>query len=158
MSIQRRLYDCASIAGPYVDEGLSHEQADAHYGLIHSTIETLGEFAKTIPGWQKLPLVSLLTLIIHRYEDEFANRAAVMQWAKRKAAYDADRASWKAVEQQKGLDWRNLPMTAPQRLLIADTARILETEVPEGMDRGEASDWLHANGANVLHSMGGESR
>lgn len=158
MSTQRRLYDCASIAGPYVDEGLKHDQANAHYGLIHGTMETLEEFAKTIPGWQHLPLVSLVTMIVQRHGDELANRAAVMQWTNRKAIYDADSASWMAVEQEKGSDWRALPMTASQRYLIADTVQILRLEVPEGMDRGAASDWLDANGANVIHNLKGQPR
>lgn len=58
MSIQTRLFNCASLAGPYVDAGLEYGNADAHYGLIHETIDSLLEFAKTIPGWKNLPLVS----------------------------------------------------------------------------------------------------
>jgi hypothetical protein len=156
MSMQRRLYDCASIGGPYVDAGLGHGEADAHYALVQSTLDTLVDFARSIPGRQDLPLVSLIAMIIEREGDELANRAAVMQWTKRKATYDANLASWKAAEPAKGDNWRSLPMTAAQRYLIADTARILEIEVPEDMDRGAASDWLEANGAHVIHRLGGE--
>ena len=156
MSIQTRLYDCASIGGPYVDAGLGHDQADAHYGLVQGTLEELVELAKSIPSWQNLPFVSLVAMIIEREGDELADRAAVIQWTRRRAAYDADRMSWKAAEAEKGDGWRNLPMTAAQRHLIADTARILIIDVPEGMDRGAASDWLEANGAHVIHRLGGE--
>ena len=157
MSIQTRLYDCASIGGPYVDAGLGHDQADAHYGLIQGTLKELIALAKPIPGGQALPFVSLVAMIIEREGDTLADRAAVMQWAKRRAAYDADRTSWKAAEAEKEDDWRSLPMTAAQRHLIADTARILVIDVPEGMDRGTASDWLEANGAHVIYRLGGES-
>lgn len=156
MSIQRRLYDCASIGGPYVDEGLRHDQANAHYGLIHSTLDTLVNFAKEIPGWHELPLVALIAMIIAREGDVLADRAAVMQWKRRKTAYDTEHASWRAVEQEKGSAWRALPMTAAQRYLLADTAQILEIDLPEGMDRGAASDWLDANGAHVINRLGGE--
>lgn len=156
MSIQRRLYDCATIGGPYVDAGLGHGQADAHYGLIHSTLGDLLALATTIPDGQKLPLVSLIVMIIEREGDTLADRAAVLQWSKRKAEYDTDRAAWKAAEPTKEAKWRIRPMTVSQRYLIADTARILEIEIPEGMDRGTASDWLEANGAHVINRMGGE--
>lgn len=154
MSNQKRLYDCASIGGPYVDAGLRHNQADAHYALVHSRLDVLADFAKGIPDWQDLSLLSFVTMIIESEGEELANRAAIMQWMKRKAAYDDKLASWIAAKMEKGDDWRGLPMTAPQRHLVADTARILEIEVPEGMDRGGASDWLEANGAHVIHRFG----
>jgi hypothetical protein len=157
MSIQRRLYDCASIGGPYVDAGLRHDQANAHYGLIHATLDELTAFAREIPDWQDLPFVSLVAMIVKRNEGVLAARAAVMQWTKRKAAYEADRASWKAAKPEKGIGWRALPMTASQRYLIADTALILEIEVPEGLNRGMASDWLEANGAHLINRLGGDS-
>ena len=157
MSIQRRLFDCASIGGPYVDAGLGHDQANAHYGLIHTTLDELTAFAREIPDWQNLPFISLVTMIVKRNEGVLAARAAVMQWTKRKAAYEADRASWKAAKPEQGDDWCALPMTASQRYLIADTALILEIEVPEGLDRGTASDWLEANGAHLINRLGGDS-
>ena len=157
MSIQRRLFDCASIGGPYVDAGLGHDQANAHYGLIHATLDELIAFAREIPQWQDLPLVSLIAMTVERKKDVLAARAAVMQWTTRKAAYAADRASWKAAKPEKGNGWRALPMTASQRYLIADTALILEIEVPEGLNRGTASDWLEANGAHVINRLGGDS-
>lgn len=154
MSIQRRLLDCASIGGPYVDEGLGHDQANAHYGLIHATLDELTAFAKEIPDWQDLPFVSLVAMIVERKKDGLVARAAVMQWTKRKAAHEADRASWKAAKPEKGNGWRALPMTASQRYLIADTALILEIEVPEGLNRGAASDWLEVNGAHLVNRLG----
>lgn len=157
MSIQRRLYDCASIGGPWVDAGLGHHQANAHYGLIHGTLGDLVKFASVIPDWHELPLVSLFAMIIERNSDELATRAAVMQWQKRKAAYDADCASWQAAEPQHGDGWRTRPMTTSQRHLIADTAQILVIEVPEGMDRGAAADWLDAHGAHLINRLGGMS-
>ena len=157
MSIHRRLYDCASIGGPYVDAGLGHNQANAHYGLIHATLDELTEFAKQIPDWQALPLVSLVAMIVERNNDVLTARSAVIQWTKRKTEYEADHASWKAAKPGKGDGWRTLPMTASQRYLIADTALILEIEVPEGLDRGAASDWLEANGAHLINRLGGDS-
>jgi len=153
MSLQMRLFDCASIAGPYVDLEMGHKDAEAHYGLIHSTLDTFVEFARAIPGWQDLPVISLVVMIVERHGEELADRAAVMQWSKRKTAYDADCASWKAAEEEKGSNWRALPMTAAQRYLLADTARILEIEIPDGMSRGTAADWLDAYGANVIHKL-----
>ena len=41
-------------------------------------------------------------------------------------------------------------MTRGQRFLIADTAALLEIEIPEDMNRGAAADWLDANNANVV--------
>ena len=157
MSIQRRLYDCAPIGGPYVDAGLGHDQADAHYGLIHATLNVLTAFAREIPDWQDLPLVALVAMIVEREGDNLAARAAVMQWKRRKLAYDADRVSWEATKPEKGDAWHKLPMTAAQRYLIADTAQILKIEIPEGMDRGAASEWLEANGAHVINRLGGEN-
>lgn len=158
MSIEKRLHACAAIGGPYVDQGLGARHADAHFGLMNGTLEAFTSFAKAIPDWEDLPMVALVATIVLRDEQELENRAAVLQWTRRKAAYDADRASWKACESDKGDGWRALPMTAPQRFLIADTAAILEIEIPAGMDRGMASDWLDANGANVIRQIEGDRR
>lgn len=157
MSIQKRLYDCASIGGPYVDAGLSHDQASAHYGLINGTLEDMANLAKAIPDSGDLPLVSLVAMIVERHKTELAIRAAVLQWTKRKTAYDAEHASWKTAEPNISADWRTLPMTEGQRHLMADTARILVIDVPEGMDRGAASDWLEANSAHVIYRLGGDN-
>ena len=155
MSIQRRLYDCASFGGPYVDAGLGHDHANAHFGLVNGTLDGLIELAAAIPDSRELPLVSLIAMVIECNGDELATRAAVMQWHKRKTAYDADAAAWRAAEPYQGDGWRARPMTAPQRHLIADTAQILVIDVPEGMDRGAAADWLNAQGAHLIHRLGG---
>jgi hypothetical protein len=157
MSINRRLYDCASIAGPYIDSGLSHDDANAHYGLVHSTLDDFLRLAHGIAGWQHMPMLSLIVTIIQRNQTDLTNRGAVQQWSQRKQAYDADCAAWSEARDSVGLDWRELPMTAPQRFLIADTAQILTIEVPEDMKRGQAADWLEANEANVLRRFMGEN-
>ena len=107
------------------------------------------EMVRQLPGWDEMSILGLLKAITERHEEELNTLSALQNWASRKAAYDADCASWSRAEAKTGDDWRSKPMTAGQRYHLADTAQILDIEFPEGMTRGDAADWLEANGANV---------
>ena len=150
MTNNRRLYACACLAGPMVDAGLGPQDADALKALLNGTLDDLTNFAGRLPQANAMPLLNLLVNIIARNRDDLTRLAAVLQWEQRKAAYEHDCAAWKAAEPTCTPTWRNLPMTRGQRFLIADTAALLEIEIPEDMARGAAADWLDANNANVV--------
>ena len=149
MSKSERVYSAVCLAGTLIDKGLSHRDADPVYALLKSDLSTFETLTQGIHGYPQLSLDALIIAIIEQNEIQLRNRAAVLQWEKRKAAYEADRSSWEDVRHVKGEDWRQKPMTAGQRFLASDTCMLLEIEMPEEMDRGSAADWLDANNANI---------
>ena len=150
MTINRRLYASACLAGPLVDAGLGPQDADALKGLLSGTLDDLVSYARNLPQAHSVTLLELLIDIIARHNADLTALAAALQWERRKAEYEQDCAEWKAAEPTCDRTWRDLPMTRGQRFLIADTAALLEIEIPEDMNRGAAADWLDANNANVV--------
>ena len=150
MTNNYRLYACACLAGPMVDAGLGPQDADALKALLSGTLDDLANYARDFPQSHSVTLLDLLVDIIARYNADLTALAAALQWETRKAIYERDCAAWAAAEPTCDPAWRNLPMTRGQRFLIADTAALLEIEIPEDMDRGAAADWLDANNANVV--------
>jgi len=154
MTIKNRLYASACLAGPLVDAGLGPTDADAFHALLSGTLDDLVAYADDLPQGRAVSLLSLVVTILARHGDYLEKLSAALQWETRKVAYDEDCASWKTAEADCGVAWREMPMTRGQRFLIADTAALLEIEIPEGMDRGTAADWLDANDANVVLRLG----
>ena len=155
MSINERLYACASLAGPLVDGSLGHADANAFHGLLSFEAAEFAERISLIPGWSTMSMLDLIIALVKDDNSDLAARFAVARWSKRKAAYDDSCASWKAAAVETGGDWRDQPMSSAQRFLIADTARLLEIEIPENMNRGEAADWLHTHGAHLILKLRG---
>ena len=139
-----------------VDEGMTNDHAPAFNAILSSRPSQIIKMVRQPPDWEEMPILGLLKAIIERHEEELNTLSALQNWASRKAAYEADCASWSRAEAETGDDWRPKPMTAGQRYHLADTAQILEIEFPEGMNRGDAADWLKANGANVQLKFDGE--
>ncbi|GMN14139.1 hypothetical protein [Altererythrobacter sp. MTPC7] len=154
MTGSARIHACASLAGSLFDRGLDHTDAPAFDGLLSLSAHEFAELVKSLPDSDGLPMLDLVVETVRYHAEELELRSAVRHWAKRKADYDADCTSWKKRELEVGDGWRTKPMTAGQRFLLADTALILEIEIPAGMNRGNAADWLDANGANVLRKLG----
>lgn len=150
MTINHRLYASACLAGPLVDAGLGPQDADALKGLLSGTLDDLASYARDLPQMHSATLLELLVDIIACHYADLTALAAALQWETRKAAYERDCAAWKAAEPTCDPTWRDLPMTKGQRFLTADTAALLEIEIPEDMNRGRAADWLDANNANVV--------
>ena len=99
--------------------------------------------------------LDLIIGVVKEDNSDLSYRFAIARWSKRKAQYDEDCASWKAAANEKDDGWRDKPMSSAQRFLIADTARLLEIEIPEAMNRGEAADWLDRKGAHLLYKQNG---
>jgi hypothetical protein len=150
MTNNQRLYACACLAGPMVDGGLGPQDADALKALLNGTLDDLANYAGGLPQTHSMSLLELIVSIISRYDADLTALAAALQWEQRKTAYERDCLAWKAAEPTCDPAWRDKPMTRGQRFLIADTAALLEIEIPEDMDRGAAADWLDANNANVV--------
>ena len=145
-----RLYACARLAGPMVDAGLGPQDADALKALLSGTLDDFTNYAGDLPQTHSMSLLELIVSIISRHEADLDALAAALQWRQREADYERDCSAWKAAETTCEPAWRHKPMTRGQRFLIADTAALLEIEIPEDMDRGAAADWLDANNANVV--------
>jgi len=70
----------------------------------------------------------------------------------REERYLAKLRQWESQpECRKYGRWRERHMSTGQRQLIRETAIALKVPIPEGMNRGEAADWLKRNGANLSY-------
>ena len=157
MTKNQRLYACACLAGPMVDGGLGPQDADAFKVLLSGTLDDLIKYAGCLTQTHSMSLLELIVSIVSLHEADFTALAAALQWEQRKVAYENDCAAWKAAEPTCDPAWRGKPMTRGQRFLIADTAALLEIEIPSDMDRGAAADWLDANNANVVLRLEGSA-
>jgi hypothetical protein len=74
-------------------------------------------------------------------------------WQRRLATYVEDRAEWLARDEEYRLEgaWRHESMTRGQRWLMRVTCRIRRIDLPGHLSRGDAADWLDANGANLSY-------
>ena len=152
---KQRLYFSASLAGPLVDLGFTNNEAAPFHAALELTLSEFTALASKAPGGQSESLINLIAYIVGTHASALNHRAAVLNWSKRKAEYDEDCAEWHAAEPDRDRGWRSKPMTMGQRFLIADTAMLLEIDIPEAMDRGQAADWIDANGGNNTLIMKG---
>lgn len=150
MSINERLYTCARLAGPLVDASLSQTNADAFHGLLQLEARNFNTRVAALPDWEEMTVLAAVVALAKDEASDLGTRFAVGQWARRKASYDLDCASWREAENAIGLQWRDRPMSSGQRFLVVDTARLLEIEIPAGMNRGQAADWLDRQGGHPL--------
>ena len=160
--------DDAAQVEPHRDHHAYHLGADLHYcglasgdatswmGLMSTGPANVGrllcEYATTSPNsyvgraWGRL---------IDARREEYEARGRFVQWQRRWARYMTDAAAW-AQSEANTTDavWRALHMTSGQRALVQDCATILDIELPQGLNRGTAHDWLQRNGANVVYRKG----
>ena len=97
-------------------------------------------------------LVRLQLEIVGKHRDRLDARGRYVSWRRRWAAYRERVEEWEAEpeEERRHGHWRTRHMTSGQRELIGDTARLLDIPVPGDLVRGNAHDWLDANGANLV--------
>ena len=151
-----RLFAAVSLAGPLIDQNLTADDADSLLGMLLFTPRTLLRQLVKIQDWQNLTLLELIPEMIHREHQLFKTTALLERWRGRREKYHAERSSWlsAAVEQ----DWRLKPMSMSQGYLIQSTAALLVVEIPTGMNRGEASDWLETHMAHLTLTIDEEMK
>ncbi len=147
----KRVYNAVSLAGPLIDRGLTATDADALLGLLFLNLKILIPFLEALDNTRERPLLDLIPDLIEQEGDFLRGVAQIRRWQERKAKYEIDRAEWLAAE--VGDDWRGKPMTVGQRYLVQSTAALLTIEIPAGMDRGSASDWLENQMAHLVLMM-----
>lgn len=98
-------------------------------------------------------IVRLELEIVDRHRDGLDARGRFVSWRRRWTAYWDRVAEWEAEpeEERRHGHWRTRHITSGQRQLIADTARLLDVQMPGDVDRGGAHDWLAIYGANVVY-------
>ncbi|MGL5839324.1 MAG: hypothetical protein ACRCY3_12565 [Sphingorhabdus sp.] len=134
-----------------VHHGLSQQDARALDAALNTP---MGEFYAALieadVGTNANTLGELLSMFIDFRPAALSARGAALELERRRRAYLADREAWFAHEAATGdRRWRQKLMTKGQRYLIADTCRRLRCEPPEFANRGQAADWLEANGAHL---------
>jgi hypothetical protein len=154
----------SGIEEPHRDHHAYHLGADAHYcglasgdalammGLLSTGPANVGrllvEAAKAIPN---IYVGRLWPRLIDANRDEYEARGRHVAWQRRWAAYKVDHDSWVASLADATDDWRARAMTSGQRHLVRDTAVLLDIDIPQGMTRGAAHDWLTRHGANIVY-------
>lgn len=141
-----------ALGGVLVNIGLSAIDADALAGLLafwaDQVWSDMDELIDTDPS---VSLGQAIVMMIDRYDRDLSARGLYETWTRRLAAYDEDRTEWLARDAEFRLEgaWREEGMTRDQRWLIRVTCRLRCIDVPGHLARGDASDWLQANGANM---------
>lgn len=134
--------------------GLRQRDADALMGLLDLPHGRIAQMAADLAKVRRLDKFgALLPFVIDHHRDELTARGRHLSWRRRWEAYQAQLASWQAVDEQQRLHgaWRKKAMTAGQGELVRVTATLLEILMPAEMTRGEAADWLATNGANLSY-------
>ncbi len=144
----KRLHNSVSLAGPLIDRGLTAEDADALLGIMLLRTKSATRFIMAIKGWRSRRLIDLIPEMIARDGSFFANLAQQLRWQERKSKYEKEKLAWEAAEADNF--WRSKPMTLGQRYLVQSTASLLLIEIPAGLDRGGASDWLDTHMAHLV--------
>lgn len=144
----KRVYNAVSIAGPLIDRGLTANDADSLLGLLLLNLKTLSPFLEELDETRSRPILDLIPEIIEEEGDFLRGVAQLRRWQERRDKYEADRASWLSAD--VGDKWRELPMSVGQRFLVQSTGALLTIEIPAGMNRGRASDWLEDQMAHVV--------
>lgn len=149
-SNDKRIFAGLMLSGSLIDRGLDASHADQFHALLRMSAKTFLNFASTVPDWEETEMIDLIHEIIVSDDGTLRAFSTAERWFRRKSAYEHDRASWEAAEDGVGESWRAKSMTAGQRFLVQSTAALLEIEIPAGMNRGGAADWLAANTAHIV--------
>jgi hypothetical protein len=76
----------------------------------------------------------------------------IIEWAHRKALYDANVTSFEASGRAGPNEpWRREPISDDQADLVETLCRILKTPAPALANRGEAYEWIKDHGGNPVH-------
>lgn len=132
--------------------GLSAIDADALAGALATIADqVMADMDDLIDADPFASFGSLLVTMIDRHERGLTARGLYESWVRRLALYLEDRDEWLARDAEFRLEgaWRQLHMTRGQRWLVRVTCRIRHLDLPGDLSRGEAGDWLEANGANM---------
>ncbi len=146
-----RVHQLAVVGAEAFDAGVPAADADAWRGLLYCSPALLDRLARQagLHGGGR-PLLTMLAELIETYREPLTRRGQVALFRRRRDRYLADCARWAATPPsvKQGL-WRSKRMTKGQRYEVIRTCQRLEIEAPGPMTRGEAADWLRANGANL---------
>jgi hypothetical protein len=143
-----------TLGGVMIHYGLAAEDADALAGMLaHDAVEVLALCQEAIDEEYGISFGSILVAAIDLHLRPLAARGQFETWCRRLHAYQADRSDWLERDEQMRLDgaWRELSMTTDQRWLIRATCRSRRIDLPGHLSRGDAAEWLEANGANLSY-------
>lgn len=135
-----------------VGEAFQASDADALAGLLTIDAADFAErFSEALEQKSNGRVSDMIAHIIDTDARELSARGLFVEWQRRLALYRQDCAEWFARDDElRHLgEWRNAEMTADQRWLMRVTCRVLNRGLPGHLSRGEAADWLEANGANL---------
>jgi hypothetical protein len=167
-AVLSKAFEHPIVVEPHRDHHAYHLGADLFYcglatgdGLAMMGLMSMGpahvarllaEAAKSTPN---VYVARLWPRLLHGNRGEYEARGRFVSWQRRWARYKSESYSWrKRQTDSDDTSWRDLHMSSGQRDLVQDTAILLDLDIPEGMDRGRAHDWLMRNGANAVYRKG----
>jgi hypothetical protein len=145
-------YHKFTLGGVLVNAGFQAADADALAGLLGSDPALfIARFQGAASNRPQESAACVIADVLDLGERELAAHGLFLTWQKKLALYLEDRAGWLARDEQLQLhgEWRRDQMTPEQRWLIRATCRVLRIAMPGHLLRGEAADWLEAQGANL---------
>lgn len=131
--------------------GLTEQDAAA----LDATLNVpMNEFCGTLIhedlGTNSSTLGEVIRLFIDHRPARLEACGAGLELERRRSAYLSDRAMWLEHEATTNDHrWRQKMMTKGQRMLVTRTCHRLRCDAPALANRGEAAQWLEANGAHL---------
>lgn len=123
-------------------------------GLMAQTDMMLTWMAEARLAGGPQPFGTLLRAILDdpRKADWCRRWGGIIEWAHRKALYDANVTSFEASGRAgPNESWRRKPVSDDQADLIDTLCRILGTPTPALANRGTAYEWIKGQGGNPAH-------
>lgn len=141
---------------PLFGYGLRYTHAAALAGLGTLGMRAMLDRLAAVPGRRRTLGGRLLPALRPGFAELY--RRGGRSAFKRGAAAYADRCETFATREAASKDrsWREAPITRRQRWTMLDTAVALGIASPTCRTRGEAADWLEANGAILKYRQGGK--
>lgn len=167
-AVMSKAFDHPVVVEPHRDHHAYHLGADLHFcglatgdGLAMMGLMSMGPahvaalLAVAAKDHPAIYVARLWPRLIDANREEYEARGRFVRWQRRWAMYKEEADSWRGyfLESPDG-SWRELHMTSSQRYLVQDCAVLARIDIPEGMTRGAAHDWLQKNGANAVYRKG----
>lgn len=129
--------------------GLRQEDQHAWRGVLEMSLCGFAEATSRMDDQLQLTVGKAIARLVKPDLGALSSFGEATLFMRQADAYKADCDSWAAQsERVKVGSWRKRPPTRGQRLLMIRMSQSLNIPLPEEITRGEAADWIAAQGGN----------
>lgn len=149
----RRVAILATLGAEIYRLGIGYDDRNAWRGLLEMCLDDFRAMITRIEASEKVTVGAVLAGIVTRDLGALGDFGQAALFQRQTDAYHADCANWNA--QSNGLkagSWRSKPPTREQRMLMIRMSHSLAVSLPGEVNRGQAADWIAAQGGNPRFS------